>query len=244
MLQKTNGIVLRSIKYGETSLVSTIFTALHGVQTYMVQGVRNAKAKNNRTGFFQPATLLELVVYQRAQQNMQRIREYQPAYIYTSMQEEIVKNSIVLFSAELLLRLLPEHAPMPELFDFTYDYFVQLDKMDVTAVANFPLYFIIQCSRFLGYDVKGNYSDETPHLNLQEGGFTIHAPMLTPFVNDEDAKVLSRFLELNELAELKSVEINAAIRFRLLDWYMAFLQRHTQHMGNIKSLAVLQAILH
>lgn len=244
MLQKTNGIVIRSIKYGDTSLVCTIFTALYGVQVYMVQGVRSAKTKNNRAVFFQPGTLLELVVYQRPQRNMQRLREFQPTYIYTTMQEEIVKNSIVLFSAELLLRLLPEHAPMPELFDFTYDYFVNLDKMPVSAVANFPLYFIIQCSRYLGYDIKGSYSEHTPHLNLHEGGFTRQAPALTPFVNDEDAKILSQLLQLNDFSELKEVNINAAIRFRLLDWYMAFLQQHTEHMGNLKSLGVLQAILH
>lgn len=244
MLQKTYGIVLRSIKYGDTSLVCTIFTAVCGVQTYMVQGVRSAKTKNNRAAFFQSGTLLELVVYQRPQRNMQRLREFQPAHIYTTMQEEIVKNSIVLFSAELLLRLLPEQAPMPELFDFTYDYFVQLDKMPVSAVANFPLYFIIQCSRYLGYDIKGSYSEDTPHLNLHEGGFTRQAPTLTPFVNDEDAKILSQVLQLNDFNELKEVNMNATIRFRLLDWYMAFLQQHTEHVINLKSLGVLQAILH
>ncbi|MFM2327595.1 MAG: repair protein RecO, partial [Bacteroidota bacterium] len=39
MTHKTKGIVLRSIKYGETSLVVTLFTELFGVQTYMVNAV-------------------------------------------------------------------------------------------------------------------------------------------------------------------------------------------------------------
>ena len=37
MITTTQGIVLRSIKYGETSLVCTVFTRLYGVQTYLVQ---------------------------------------------------------------------------------------------------------------------------------------------------------------------------------------------------------------
>src|ERR1019366_7795268 len=163
MLHKTNGIVLRSIKYGESSLVTTIFTAAYGVQTYMVQGVRSSKAKQNRAGTFQPGMLLELVVYQQQNKNLQRIREFQVAYIFGAFQEDVVKNSIVLFSTEVLLRLLPENAPLPALFDFVYEYFITLDKMPATGIANFPLFFIIHCSREFGFELKGSYNTQTPY---------------------------------------------------------------------------------
>jgi DNA repair protein RecO (recombination protein O) len=244
MLHKTNGIVLRSVKYGESSLVTTIFTSLYGIQTYIVQGVRSSKARQNRAGSFQPGTLLELVVYQQPQKNLQRIREFQASYIYNSLQENVVKNSIVLFSVELLLRLLPEHAPLPALFEFASDYFITLDKKPVDSIANFPLFFIIQCSRKLGYDLKGNYSKQTPFLNLEEGGFTENTPSVTHFTNKEDDRVLDMLLKAEDYETLKNTEMNGAMRLRLIDWYIAFLQRHTQHMGNIRSLSILRAILH
>jgi len=244
MLEKTNGIVLRSVKYGDTSLVATIFTSVYGMQTYMVQGVRTSKAKQNRAGFFQPGTLLEMVVYQQPQKNMQRLREYQAAYIYNGLQEDVIKNSIVLFSSELLLRLLPELGPLPALFDLAFEYFVSLDKMPMKDVANFPLFFIVQCSRELGYNIKGSYSKETPYLNLHDGGFTEHTPKEMSVVNDEDARMLSRLLEAADLESQKVVEMNADMRLRLIDWYVAYLQQHTQHMGNIRSLSVLRVILH
>ena len=244
MLLKTNGIVLRSIKYGDSSLVTTIFTNVSGVKTYMVQGVRSAKQGKNRGGTFQPGMLLELVVYEQPQKNLQRIREFQPAYLYTDLQENVVKNSVVLFSAELLLRLLPEQAPLPDLFDLAYTYFITLDKMNVRDVPNFPLYFIINCSRLLGYDLKGNYSAETPHLNLQDGGFTAHPPAMAPYTLEEDAKKLDMLMNTDVLEDTHTIEMNGATRIRLLEWYIAFLQNHTQHMGNIRSLPILQAILH
>ena len=40
MISKTKGIVLRTVKYGETSVVVTIFTELFGLQSYLVNGVR------------------------------------------------------------------------------------------------------------------------------------------------------------------------------------------------------------
>lgn len=244
MLLKTNGIVLRSIKYGDSSLVTTIFTTVSGVKTYLVQGVRSAKPGKNRGGTFQPGMLLELVVYEQPQKNLQRIREFQPAYLYTDLQENVVKNSIVLFSTELLLRLLPEQAPLPDLFDLAYTYFITLDKMKVAHVPNFPLYFIINCARLLGYDLKGDYSAETPNLNLQDGGFTTHPPAMAPYTLEDDAKKLDMLMNTTALEDTHIIEMNGATRIRLLEWYIAFLENHTQHMGNIRSLPILQAILH
>jgi DNA repair protein RecO (recombination protein O) len=244
MLQKTNGIVLRSVKYGDTSLVTTIFTAVLGIQTYMVQGVRSAKARNNGAAFFQPGTLLELVVYQHPQKNIQRIREFQAAYIYQSIQEDIIKNTVALFSVELLLRLLPEHAPLPLLFDFAYEYFVDLDRTQTSYVANYPLLFIINCGNALGYELKGNYSQETPYLNMQEGGFSKYPQSTAPMLSEGDALILNSLLIAASTKALQQAEMNAAIRLRLIDWYLAFLKLHTEHMGNIKSLQILQTILH
>jgi DNA repair protein RecO (recombination protein O) len=244
MLQKTKGIILRSIKYGESSLVSTIFTEMYGVQVYMVQGVRSSRQSQNRAGMFQPGMQLDMVVYQQPQKNMQRIKEFHPAYIYNTVQEDVIKNSIVLFSAELLLRLLPEQAPLPELFSFVEGYLTALDKSGRHEVANFPLYFIIQCSRELGYDLKGTYSGQTPYLDLQEGGFTENAPVAASATSNEEALALSRILMAEGYEGLASVEMNATMRQNLIDWYITFLQQHTEHMGNIRSLQVLHAILH
>ncbi len=244
MLHKTNGIVLRSVKYGESSLVTTIFTELHGVQTYMVQGVRSSKARQNKAGNFQPGTLLDLVVYLQPQKNMQRIREFQPAFIYNSMQESVVKNSITLFSVELLLRTLPEHAPLPALFDFTFQYFVSLDQMPVTDVANFPLFFIIELCRISGYELIGSYSKQTPYLNIKEGGFSAHPPSEGHTINEDYGALLTQVLKADDYDKLKNVPLNASIRMHLLDWYISFLQEHSHSAGNIRSLAVLKAILH
>jgi DNA repair protein RecO (recombination protein O) len=244
MLHKTKGIVIRSVKYGDTSLVSTIFTAQYGLQTYMVQGVRSSKTKNNKASLLQPATLLDLVVYHKPNTNMQRIKEFQFAYLYHTLQEDIIKNSIALFSVELLLRLLPENAPLPELFDLSFDYFQKLDILTVKEVSNFPLYFVIRCGCILGYELKGGYSAATPHLDLREGGFTEHSPKLPPYLQDEDARLLAELIKIKRIDDLYRTEMNAAMRYRLLDWYIDFLQMHTQHMGSMKSLQVLQSILH
>lgn len=63
MTHKTKAIILRSIKYGEASLVVTAFTELFGIQTYLVNGVRATNKKNNNTACFQPSVILGMEVY-------------------------------------------------------------------------------------------------------------------------------------------------------------------------------------
>jgi DNA repair protein RecO (recombination protein O) len=246
MISATPSIVLRSIKYGETSLISTQFTRVYGVQSYLVQGVRSASAKGrgSRAGLLQPAMILDLIAYHRPQGNLQRLKEFTPAYLYTSLHEEVIKNSIALFSAELLLRLLPEAAPMPELFDFTREYLEQLDRQPLEAVANFPVFFALQCGRALGYEIAGRWSEATPYLNLPEGAFTPDPPLAGAGLSTEDAAAFARRMRARDFNDLPCVEMNGAPRPRLLEWYLQFLQRHTEHMRSLKSLAVLQAILH
>ncbi len=246
MLGNTQAIVLRSIKYGETSLIVTMFTRVFGVQAYLVQGIRvvSAKGRSSRAGLLQPATLLDLVAYRTPGQHLQRLREFTPAHLYTSLQSEVVKNSIALFSVEVLLRLIPQEAEHPELFDLAFEYFVKLDALPMEGVANFPLYFIVLCSRALGYELAGQWSEATPHLNLREGGFTAEAPVVRPFVADEEAAALARILAVPRMEDLGAIEMNAGMRFRLIDWYLEFLHQHTQHLGVIKSLGVLRTILH
>ena len=59
MIQTTKGIILRSVKYGETSLVVTVFTEMFGLQSYMVNGVRTASKKgSSKSAMFSVQTLL------------------------------------------------------------------------------------------------------------------------------------------------------------------------------------------
>ena len=243
-MYNTRGIVLRSVKYGESSLITTLFTDVYGIQSFMMQGVRTSKPGKNKTPMLQPAMLLEIVLNYQPLKTLQRMKECQPAYLYQTVHADIIKNSVALFSVEILFRLLPEHAPQPDLFDFVFDYFVMLDKATQHQSANYALYFTIMVSRHMGFELTGDYSPATLYLNLQEGGYTPHPPAAAPFMTDEEGAVLSRVLRANDYEGLEKVSMNAAMRARLLQWYISFLQAHTQHMGNIKSLAVLQAILH
>ena len=138
MIHKTKGIVLRSVKYGETSLVLTMFTELFGLQSYIVNGVRTVSKKgSSKSVFFQPAAILDLVVYHNEYKNLQRIKEYKWAHLYQHIFSDVRKNAVAVFMIELLTKCLKQPEASPQLFYFTEDALVHLDEASDTASANF-----------------------------------------------------------------------------------------------------------
>src|SRR5689334_1170326 len=128
MLHKTKGIVLKTVKYGETSLVVSIYTELFGIQTYMVNGVRSSSKKGmGRANLFQPSSILDLVIYNNELKNLQRLKEYKWSALYESIFFDISKASVALFMVELLQKLIKQPETNPALFYFIEDAFLHLD---------------------------------------------------------------------------------------------------------------------
>lgn len=245
MLTSSKGIVLRAVKYGDTSVVATVFTRNYGLLSFLVKGVRTMqkKGRQGKAGLLQPSTILNMSWLHKPDSSLHYFKEFEADYLYMHLQEDVVKNSIALFSIECILRLLPQQAPQSELFDFTEEYFQELDRLPGADVSNFPLYFLIQCSAYLGYSPIGEYCEETPYLNLQEGGYTAQPPVSRPLMTDEDAMAIDALRRISKLQDSQRVKLNSDIRFRLLEWYISFLHRHTDHMGSINSLPILRLIL-
>src|SRR4051794_14343326 len=109
MIHKTKGIVLRSVKYGETSLVVTVFTELFGLQSYLVNGVRTIPKKGTaKANLFQPSSILDLVAYHNDFKNLQRLKEFRWAFLYQHVLSDIRKNAVAMFLIELLGKCLKE----------------------------------------------------------------------------------------------------------------------------------------
>ena len=104
-LHKTKGIVLRTVRYGETSIIVAIFTELFGVQSYLVNGVRVSSNKGmGKATLFQPAAILDLVVYHNELKQLQRIKEFRWGHLYHNILSDVKKNAVALFMVELLTK--------------------------------------------------------------------------------------------------------------------------------------------
>ncbi len=243
MTYKTKGIVLRSIKYGETSLVVTLFTELFGIQTYMVNGVRTSKKISSKANHFQPTAILDLVVYHNENKSMQRIKEFSWSVLYTNLLNEVIKNSIASFMAELIHKCLKQPEPNSDLFHFCEAAFLQLDKAEKIVAANFALFFTLHLAHFFGFRMTDNFNNVNSILDLQEGHFIDHQPAHPNFIDGKNAELTAQLLKVMQPYELDEFKLNREIRRHLLLTYLNYYALHISDFGQMKTLMVMHEVL-
>ena len=243
-LHKTKGIVLRAVKYGETSLIVTMFTELFGLQSYLVNGVRTSTKKGSgKANLFQPTAILDLVVYHNELKHLNRIKEFKWSYLYQHIFSDVPKNAVALFMIELLTKCLKQPEAHPELFEFCEDAFIHLDESTGSVMANFPLFFALHLPVFFGFRISDEYSDKNSIVDLQEGMFVPGRPDHFHFLEGKQSEVTSELLKMMQPEELEQLKLNHDFRRQLLFAYETYYALHIQDFGTMKTLPVLREVL-
>jgi DNA repair protein RecO (recombination protein O) len=243
MTHKTKGVVLRTVKYGETSIITTIYTELFGIQSYIVKGVRQSSKKSSaKTIYFQPAAILNMVVYHNEFKNLNFIKEYEWGFLYQNVLFDVVKNTVAMYIVEMLQHSIKQPEANPELFYLVNDTLKQLDAGTSSLTANLPLYFSLHLAGELGFRIHGGYNHLTPILDLQEGQFVENKPLHPYFLESQLASATFQLLSVNFYNDLEEIHFNRSTRQLLIKAYQNYIALHVQDFGEIKSLPVLQEL--
>ncbi len=243
-VHKSKGIVLRTVKYGETSIIVTIFTELFGVQSYMVNGVRTSSKKGTgKASLFQPSAILDLVVYHNELKHLNRIKEFKWATIYHQIFSDVPKHAVALFMVELLSRCLKQPETNADLFHFAEDCFLHLDQSSGTVTANLPLFFALHLPVHFGFRISDNYTEKYRWLDLQEGAFVNEQPHHPHFLDEKQAIVTSQLLKVMQPDELADIKLNHDFRRQLLHVLETYYALHVPDFGVMKTLPVLREVL-
>lgn len=243
-IHKTKGIVIRCVKYGDTSIISTIYTELFGVQSYIVKGIRKSSKKGgSNANNFLPAAILDLQVYHNEQKHIQFIKEFQWAFLYNNIYFDVIKNAVAMFAVELLQHSLKQPEANPDLFYFLENNLKQLDSCNSTVTANFPLFFILKLGNQLGFGIQGFYNNQTPVLDFQEGFYVAETPIHPYFIENNLAQITSNILQTDDINQLESIKLNQQIRRQLIEFYTKYFMLHIANFVELKSLEILKALL-
>lgn len=225
MIQKTRGLVLSHIKYRETSLIVKVYTKEFGLQTYMVNGVRSTKSSKSKIAFFQPLSLIDLVVYHKDGNSIHHIKEIKTSFVYQHIPYEYKKCVIAIFLAEILQKTIKEHFSNKELFEFLYNSLIILDGQK-EGFENFHLIFMLKYASFLGF------APQTASSFFEEVNYKFNYVEL--------AFVENLFSTDDYL--MSDIGINQTRRF-ILDKIIYLYQIHIDSFGTIKSIDVLREIM-
>ena len=236
---KGRGIVLHTLKYGDSSMVVYLLTDVGGRRTYMVQGVRSRSGRGSKLALFQPMFPVEFEGLGSSRQQMDRFKEVRAGFVLQSIPFDVRKSTMALFMAETLYRLVRESEPDAAFFDFVWGSTEALDAMR-DGVANFHLWFLAHLSRLLGY-APGNEYLSGCWFDICEGLYTTDRPLHSDIMTQEDARTLDTMLGC-DVRELAGIALNRDRRSSFLNALLRYLGYHLEAVGAVQSVRILREV--
>jgi len=241
MQLKTRGIVLRTVKYGETSVIADIFTEEKGLHSFIGSGVRAVKARMSYS-LFQPMMVVDLVSYFRDEAGgLHRLKELRAAEVYQAIPFDIRRGAVALFMAEICRKSFHEAEENQALFDFLLE---NLHWLDTTSqpIANLHLHFLLGLSGFLGFQPQEDLdNDETHYFDLKEGAFSPVAPTHAQYMEPAETSHLLHLLRL-PLHECHFLPLDRVQRKLLLRQLLQFYELNVPNFSEVNTPDILEMV--
>ena len=239
MITKTRGIVLRSVRFGESSLIFDVLTKSSGRVSFMVHIPKTSKGKIKKQ-YFQPMTLLDFEYDFRQRSNLQRIKDVRVSLPYSSIPIDPAKSCISLFLSEFIYYATRNEQENPTLFTYISTSLEWLDNA-YEYFANFHLVFMMRLGKFLGFHPF--LEDFTPgcFFDLRNGCFTLSMPLHTEFLNAADAGHLYNLMRMN-FDTMKLFKLSHDDRNRITEIVLRYYKLHLPNMPELQSFDILREV--
>ena len=238
VIYQTRAIVLRTVKFGESSLIVDMYTEQKGHQTFIINSVRKSKAITPAS-FLQLLTLVDIVAYHQDHKKINRIKEVRLDHTYQSIPFDMNKSSVITCLAEITSRCLSTAYPQPELFSFLHDELIRYDSSPVYD-RDFLIRFLVGLSHHLGFGfeiLKGHINGQ--FFDLMEGHLVNIKPHHDYIIDTKDLVFLQTILKTDPSFK---ADVTLDTRRRLIDLIIMYYQLHVETLRDVHSLKILRAL--
>ncbi|MCF6168662.1 DNA repair protein RecO [Lutibacter sp.] len=236
MIETTKAIVIKSIKYGDTSLIVTCYTKNCGIKTYLLKGILKSRKAKIKPAYFQPLMQLNLTVNHNNKGSLNSIRDIEILHFYNSIYTDIKKQTIALFLAEIVYYAIREEEQNNTLYKYLETSFLWLDTH--SNISNFHLLFLLNLTKFLGFYPEMNISNKI-YFDLLEGNFTNFNNV--NLVKGNNLIQFKKLLGIN-FEVLHTIDFSATNRQAVLSILIQYFELHLEGFKKPKSLAILKSV--
>lgn len=249
MIVRTEAVVLRAFRYGETSLIVTLFTRDRGKIAVLARGARTPKSRFG--GAVQPMNHLEVVLSFKPTRTLQTLREAGHVTRHRTLTSDLGKISAGLRMVELAGALMQDEQAQPAVFSLLTAMLGALDHLDVARGERPALalvFFELQLAGLLGFAPR--FTREAVADLTERGGVLL---LDTGEIEGGPAfggtRKASR-AALRAFAVAARAQPSVALRMRVDDETAAevanlaeaYLQRHTEDAYPTRSYSVRSAL--
>ena len=242
MLVRTNAIVISTVKYGDSSLITRCYCKELGLKSFMLKGILTSKKGGLKKSLFQPLNLINIStqIKNQSNQKLNFIREGSLNVHFKEIPLRIKKNAIALFISEVISRVIYEEGnPNIALYSFLENSIMRLEKDEFSPV--FHLKFLTLLSDQLGF-YPNLMCQEKEFFDIESGCFCENSNSKYT-VGGETVRAFKELLGIN-FDDIVQIKISNTLRIKVLDFLIDYFNIHLPRFGNIKSIAILHEIFH
>lgn len=225
------GIVLTRIKYGDTSIISKIYTKQFGLRSFLAKGVRKKRARLNYS-LFNPFTVVELEFIEKQGREVQILKDLRQVDPTNSLSiNDPKKAAIAYFLAEVFASTLQEDEFDQGTFNFMLTTISDLIDLE-TAFGQYSPLVLWKFTHHLGIlpstETKGKF------FNISSGEFQQTPFGAYPIDENTSQEIKSIFTS--------SIQANPINNAKHLEIALNYFQYHIPYFKKPKSLEILKAI--
>lgn len=254
-LEKTEGIVVRKIRWHETSNIVTSYTKDFGKVKLLAKGVFRPKSK--LTGSLELFSLVAFVFYKKEKTELYTLSSADLLKSFSKISEEIERYAIASAGMELLDRLVTGEQSHPQIFDLTLKFLSNAETSDTKKLEPLLWAYALKLSACLGYRPKidkcvvcgKKFTSSFFLFSLERGGIVCNRCAQKSEGLIEDALYLRLSREsMNWLKKIQDHDFPGDLKIspknlkEIRGFILNFLSYHTGRGGELKSLEFLKKI--
>ncbi len=246
-LQKTEAIILKSQKLGETSKILTFYTLAFGKIKTVAKGARSSKSRFG--GSLEPLNYVSLVFYEKENRDLQTLSQADIIESFLKTRTNLEKTALAMACCELLDRIEVGVTPSPQLFRLLLQTLRGINQ-GLGQPANFFRAYQIHLFEIMGIQPNlsrclkcGLEKQEDVCFDLSHGGFycyacrQIAAPGL--LLSHETLNAL-RTLQTAPVEKMNGQLESRSSQQQLDHFLNVYLKYHVEGIRNLNALKVLR----
>ncbi len=148
MIVKTTAVVLRTLRYGETSKIVTLWTRDHGRVSVLAKGARAGKRRFGTA--VEPGAHIVAVYYHKSSRELQTLSQADIEERYRKIPESLAVTAAMLQMLEVVYVQTHPGGPHPEIYDLLVEGLRAIDRNE-SGLADVLIAFRLKTASALGF---------------------------------------------------------------------------------------------
>lgn len=237
-LKKERGIIVRSFKYGESSLILDILTENSGLKSFIIQSVRKQKSKTSPSSV-QLLASVDIDYYDKENTELFQLKEIKSNQLWLSLYSDMRKTSMGMYMAELTKKIINKYENHSDVFELLLHVLYKLENSDHSW--SIHLWYTIQLKSLSGFSLLRRILEEDHYYDILTSQ-SVRSKPIHGYYFDREMMSLLKTIEDMELEHVEKLNISKNLKNLLLDNIIEYFKVHVHNFSDIKSLSILKTV--